>query len=62
MLCFSSRSNVSRRLGKCWLEVKGRRNVNSALTSDANLEPGTVDMISSLNCLVLHDGSFTRVK
>ena len=29
-------SGVSRRVGKCWLEVKGRRKVSSALTSDAS--------------------------
>ena len=31
-----SRSSVSRRVGKCWLEVKGRRKVSSALTSEAS--------------------------
>ena len=31
-----SRSSVSRRVGKCWLEVKGRRKVSSALMSEAS--------------------------
>ena len=55
-------SSVSRRVEKCWLEVKGRRKVNSALTSDASWEPGTVDLISSLSRPVSHDLPFTRVR
>ena len=55
-------SSVSRRVGKCCLEVKGRRKVSSALTSDASWEPGTVDLISSLSRPVSHESAFTRVR
>ena len=36
VIALFSRSSVSRRVGKCWLEVKGRRKVSSALTSEAS--------------------------
>ena len=62
MMVLVSRSRVSRRVGKCWLEVKGRRKVISALTSVASSAPGTLEVISSHSCLLSHDGPFTRVR